>query len=225
MCDQLSPFDRVRLIVASLDEEFGVPRPGKRRAEDEKKHKLRNAKKKALCFQHHLEHRYYNDNEYQARAANKKEMGANIIVDIPKESESFPPLPSEALQLVERARNPHENEDEIFDDEPSHQSNASKRLSFADVAGSPKKSQTGTLKSPSKVQNLDNDEPPSAIESSNKEEPSAHSIASKRLSFTDMLGSPKRSQTGTPQSTKEKEGDLKQINVTVPVGQGMSLLN
>uniref|UniRef100_A0AC34GQ78 Ubiquitin-like protease family profile domain-containing protein n=2 Tax=Panagrolaimus sp. ES5 TaxID=591445 RepID=A0AC34GQ78_9BILA len=43
----------------------------------------------------------------------------NIVVDFPKGSESFPALPPEAIQLVERAWQRHANEDEIFVDTPA----------------------------------------------------------------------------------------------------------
>uniref|UniRef100_A0A914XPU8 Uncharacterized protein n=1 Tax=Panagrolaimus superbus TaxID=310955 RepID=A0A914XPU8_9BILA len=38
----------------------------------------------------------------------------NIVVDFPKGSESFPELPPEAIQLVERAWQRHADEDETF---------------------------------------------------------------------------------------------------------------
>jgi hypothetical protein len=89
---------------------------------------------------------------------------------------------------------------EILDDEPSAQSNAFKRLSFADVAESPKNSKAVTPKSPVKIQNLVDDEPPRAIVSSDEEEPSQQSNASKRLSFGDVAESAKTSQARTPKS-------------------------
>uniref|UniRef100_A0AC35FD75 Uncharacterized protein n=1 Tax=Panagrolaimus sp. PS1159 TaxID=55785 RepID=A0AC35FD75_9BILA len=136
------------------------------------------------------------DDEPSAQSNAFKRLSFADVAESPKNSKAVTPKSPVKIQNLE----------------PSSQSNASKRLSFADVAESPKNSQAVTHKSPVKVQSHDNDEPPSAVESSDEEEPSPQSKASKRFSFTDTVGSPKKSQTGTPQSMGKSPKEVQNVD-------------